>query len=1268
MFRLSLLSRGHGKLGQDKQKLEVYFEPEDYLNWKSSEDYVLASKPKDEDNANQHSWSLFLPKTFSTRKGALILYSEGLAIPAWTHKERGKGPYRPKGLWRKLDLELYTLQDLKEAILAYGRQQGEQDRAWQPYLHFRSQLESQAQRQIQPGHSAKRYLRGLLQTRPPDAMYRLWCAGYIKDSVLLQDSQLNVPKKLRPQQDLSGVPPKYHLLPVFPSCWIQQGKSFEQGQQGLNEGEAEAAGHLDQDPLAKNHGLQGTRLLPFRKQSWPEDETRAEDTSTENHLRLHASKKSYSEKTQQTFRKAFGHGHMDHSWLPSDKSHITFCGGAFPNRKADLRDKQRNMKLHKARIGHLLQELPAERCLFPPVVTATGSGINPPGEAKKKKAPKALKLPPISEESPRVLEPLKSQFKTNEPPTELFIFPMEIHYHTRHPLKEKTHRRGAPHPESEPEINEEARPVWKLPLKHASLEKPRELTVHLPVDMGRDSLLPQGSSSLPPASLENLTRKGSKARHTRVHIQGKGGWKGDDDAPPHNVIPPLDLLPPIKGKKRPASQNGLDSPRTSGHSSPPSFPNVRAPGKALPAGQDSSNPTLGHFLLGPDGEKVCISLPGPTQTKVFPSGKDTEARADLHMNLYETSPLTQTTEKQGAQQSLEAAAQKTGEPQSCINKGLICSNRKEFYTRKLHIDMTPFLKESREALDYQEEAGRSLRETHHDDQDPEPRSMTLDSLSASQTEHIQTPDADTVQNVGRDYDVHHLHRGLLRHRPESPERLSAVYTSLLPREREGKAEPRLFSQETASISHERDLIDKAKRKKKPKTDKTKALKREREGKIYREAEAAVGKSKDSKAKKNLEKKSGAQRKRTQKERNLEKAAEQTGPDVIHSEETEDTSNRGSFASDSFVEDPWLSPKYDAQETQVSLDGRSSPSQIATVTGNMESKEERSCEDPSKVKSDVLSLTEGVLSSLGTSAEALLTKREQEKASQDRLRTERAEMRRLEVERKRREQEEQRQLQQEQLERAKKMEEELEQEQQRRAEEIRLRKQRLQEEQQRQEEEERKQQLRLKAAQERARQQQEEFRRKLQELQREKQQKEAERAEAEKQRQKELEMQLAEEQKRLMEMAEEERLEYQQQKQEAEEKAQLEAKERRQKEEEAARLALEEATKQAQEKARYWTFGQLLPLGGCSWASLSSTNASLALPLDKKSSPTPRMVWKTERHRGILLLQISRIPPWLKEVILKLQGSLERSTSIIYFIDEKACPKEEKDLDHEQTVT
>ncbi|XP_012510850.1 PREDICTED: uncharacterized protein KIAA2012 homolog [Propithecus coquereli] len=1166
MLTLSLLSRGHGKLVQNKQKLEVYLEPEDYLNWKSPEDYVLVEKPRAEDNADQHSWSLFLPKTFSTRKGALILYSEGLAVSAWTPEERRKGSYRSKGHGRRL----HTVQDLKEAILAYGRKQREQDRAWQPYLYFRSQLESQAHRQIQPGYSAKRYLRGLLQTWPPDTMYRLQRAGYIKDSVLLQDSQLNVPKNLRPQQDLSGVPPKYHLLPVFPPFWIQQGKSFDQGQQGPDEGEAGAGGHVDQGPVAKNCSSEGSHLRPLRKQPWQEDETRAEDTAIENHLRVYASKEGHNEKTHKTSRKSFGHAHIDPPWLLSDKSHVTFYGSAFPNRKADFSDKPRTMKLHEARSGHLLREPPAERCLFPSVASATGSEKNTPGDVKKKKAPKALKLPSISEEPPRVLDHLRSQFKANEPPTELFIVPVEIHFHTQHPPREKACRRGAAYPESDPETEEEARPLWRPPLKHVSLERPRELTVHLPVDTGRDrdNFPPQGSSSFLSTSLRNLSRKGSKARHARVLSQEKGGWKGDDDAPPQNVALPLGLLPPIKGRKSPESQRDLDGgPRTSGCSSPPGPPNARTPRRAPPAGQeDSRDPTLRHFLPGPAGENICLSLPGPTQTEVLSSGEayesvnsnsshevegssiqhllkaNTESRTNLHMNLHETSPSTQTTEKQGTQQSLEAAAQKTGEPQSCINKGLICSNGKEFYTRKLHIDMTPFLKDSGDALDYHEEPGEAPRESHQDSQDPEPRSTSLDSRRAPPAEHIQTAEADTVQKVGRDYDVHHLHRRLPGLGPESPERLGAVDTSLLQRERGGKAEPRLFSQQTsANISHERELIDKAKGKKRTKTDKIKAPKRERERQVFREAEAAFGKSKDSKAKKKLGKKTGAKRKR-----NLETAAELSGPDVINSMETLDTSVRGFSPSDSIVEDPCLSSKYDAQESQVAIDERSSPSQTVTVTGNMESEEERSCDDPSK---------------------ALFSKREQ-KASRDRLRAERAKMRRLEVERKRREQEEQKRLQQEQLERAKKMEEELELEQQRRAEEIRLRKQRLEEERQWQEEEERKQQFQLQAAQERARQQQEEFRRKLQELQRKKQQEEAERAEAEKQRQKELEIQLAEEQKHLMEMAEEERLEYLRQKQEAEEKARLEAEERRLKEEEAARLALEEAMKQVQERARY----------------------------------------------------------------------------------------------------
>ena len=55
---------------------------------------------------------------------------------------------------------------------------------------------------------------------------------------------------------------------------------------------------------------------------------------------------------------------------------------------------------------------------------------------------------------------------------------------------------------------------------------------------------------------------------------------------------------------------------------------------------------------------------------------------------------------------------------------------------------------------------------------------------------------------GKDYDVHHRHRGLPEPGPESSESLGPVDTSLLPKEKEGKTEPRVSKQETpANISH-----------------------------------------------------------------------------------------------------------------------------------------------------------------------------------------------------------------------------------------------------------------------------------------------------------------------------------------------------------------------------------------------------------------------------------------------------------------------------------
>ncbi|XP_036021914.1 uncharacterized protein KIAA2012 homolog isoform X18 [Mus musculus] len=1012
MFTLSLLSRGHGKLAQNKQKLEVYFEPEDYLNWKSPEDYILVSKAQNGDSASQHSWNLFLPKTFSTRKGALILYSEGLAVSAWTPRDRKRGPRK------KQDLGLHTLRDLKEAILAYGRRKRKQDSAWRPYLYFRSKPESQTQRQIQPGYSAKRYLRGFLRTWPPDIMHRLQCAGHIKDSVLLQDSQLGIPKNLRPQQDLSGVPPKYHLLPVIPSFRIQQRSSYAQG---LDEWEIDT--YMDQGSVAQNHSNPDTHLMSVRRQLWQEDELQAEALRT-------------------------------------------------------------------------------------------------------------LKLPPVSEEPPGVLKPRRSRFKDSEPPKELFIIPMEIHFHAAQPPKEKASRRGARHPESEPE---EATPLWWPPMKHLYLERPRGITVHLPVDSSQDTPSPQGSSSLPPASY--------KARQRKV-LSGEEGRQGEDgDILAQSVNQPLGLLPPMKGKKSSEIQRDMDRTRTSGFSSPTGCPNERAP----PAGPDSRDLTLKHFLLSPDGENVCLTLPRLMGTEVLPLGQaNAGAGASLHGNLYETSSrLAQAAESQGAPQSLEAAAQKTGEPQRCINKGLICSNEKEFYTRKLHIDMTPFLKERGSELDSHEEPGGPLRGNAKDSQDPELRNKTLACLSTSLAEYNQPSEADTLKSMDGDYNVHHLHRGPLKREPAFPKKLA----SETPRKKK-KRRSKLLNQKTGvGINHGKDLVDKAKRKKRTKTHQAKALKKEREERGLGQAEAAGGKPKHSKIKKKSEltpkkEKLGRKMKRTHKERNMEMAAGLSKSDITNSKEAGGTSHQGLLRSHSAAGQ--LSLELDALESQVAIDGRLSSIQATDVASDMECEEERSHEDPSK---------------------ALQDKKQQEKASRDRIRIEKAEMRWLKVEQRRREQEELTWLHKEQLEKAEKMKEELELEQQRRTEENRLRKQRLEEERQQQEEAEKKRRLQLQAARERARQQQEELRRKLQEIQRKKQQEAAERAEAEKQRQKELEMQLAEEQKRLMEMAEEERLEYQQQKLAAEEKARQEAEERRKQEEEAAKLALEEATKLAQEQIR-----------------------------------------------------------------------------------------------------
>ncbi|XP_056610553.1 uncharacterized protein LOC130427264 isoform X2 [Triplophysa dalaica] len=119
---LSLLSRGFGQIVPGESchngRLEVCYEPEDYFNWKSQPPLLRLTGS-----------GLFLggtepvpPKTYSTRRGPLILYSEDIALSyqACQVNRKRKALTGPK---QEVEYHLHTLQDLTGAILAYGKKQ-----------------------------------------------------------------------------------------------------------------------------------------------------------------------------------------------------------------------------------------------------------------------------------------------------------------------------------------------------------------------------------------------------------------------------------------------------------------------------------------------------------------------------------------------------------------------------------------------------------------------------------------------------------------------------------------------------------------------------------------------------------------------------------------------------------------------------------------------------------------------------------------------------------------------------------------------------------------------------------------------------------------------------------------------------------------------------------------------------------------------------------------------------------------------------------------
>ncbi|KAK3543554.1 hypothetical protein QTP70_023881 [Hemibagrus guttatus] len=121
---LSLLSRGYGHVVQTDGKrqygrLEVCFEPEDYFIWKSQPPLLRLSSS----GRLLSGMEPTPPKTYSTRRGPLILFSEDFASSFSQPDKVNRKDRSFRASRQEAEFEFYSLRDLTEAALAYCKKQ-----------------------------------------------------------------------------------------------------------------------------------------------------------------------------------------------------------------------------------------------------------------------------------------------------------------------------------------------------------------------------------------------------------------------------------------------------------------------------------------------------------------------------------------------------------------------------------------------------------------------------------------------------------------------------------------------------------------------------------------------------------------------------------------------------------------------------------------------------------------------------------------------------------------------------------------------------------------------------------------------------------------------------------------------------------------------------------------------------------------------------------------------------------------------------------------
>ncbi|XP_043931038.1 uncharacterized protein KIAA2012 homolog isoform X3 [Protopterus annectens] len=674
MSTLSLLSRGSGEVvNTDPKRIEVYFEPEDYFNWRihhnvfyTGDSFGTYNLPNKESCLHE-AWNPALAKTYSTKKGPLVLYSEDLALSSWQKEtkefflqQHGQQKTHPQ-------VELHTLKDLTGAILAYGQKE-KNHKTGNPYLHFLNS--DQSDKQIRPGYSAKRYLATLSQTWDPDTVDQLKSAGRICDSTELKEDLKKCQAHQKNHNHLSDIPKPYRILPGIlptihqiydnnqdlqvisdPAVYSQNAKNSETERlktQQLNDEYYRRQSTGNERGFLFSQPALYVTPMPESEFVWEEEDVEPitqQDSSVVLHQDAPAHENSQNEKWSRNEMGSVGKASIDLSRLHSEKSRITYYGGTFGGGKKPASWKQERSKHSTKREATILEDSAEEDFHLPRIPLGSFPGKEHFLDPNNKEMEK-LKLPPIPEESVRTQQ---SRRKLPQHPKELVVLPLLVNIPNQqdagaeghldgtqlygYTLDEETMTNTSTEDDepihrpndllNQPERNFDQK-TSALPKDHyhsdieamqPTVEAKQHLMEHNQQSMGANQPSVE-NNHLSTGVYQYLVEvnefglEGKKMGPTQITTEPGEDSDKDDNIPNPTVGPTVSLLPPINGKKGPGNQSSMASFKASNSSMKAATTGIVRGVLPEELRECCKEGSVGSLIMGPDGEIVCVSLRG----------------------------------------------------------------------------------------------------------------------------------------------------------------------------------------------------------------------------------------------------------------------------------------------------------------------------------------------------------------------------------------------------------------------------------------------------------------------------------------------------------------------------------------------------------------------------------------------------------------------------------------------------------------------------------